>query len=100
MCPKGVIKRSVEGEGADAVASAHGERPGSTHKVAEVQCSRNTTSDPWQPHACIGLTAMAARALRAGLAFAARPTPCRVDRLLRRVDPTPKHTVLLLSFNP
>lgn len=24
-------------EGAGAVASAHGERPGSTHKVAEVQ---------------------------------------------------------------
>lgn len=75
MCPKGVIKRSVEGEGADAVASAHGERPGSTHKVAEVQCSRNTTPDPWQPHACIGLTAMAARALRAGLALRSAPYP-------------------------
>lgn len=24
-------------EGAESVASAHGERPGSTHKVAEVQ---------------------------------------------------------------
>ncbi|CAH0720706.1 unnamed protein product, partial [Brenthis ino] len=39
------------GEGAEAVASAHGERPGSTHKVAEVQCSRNTRPDPEQPHA-------------------------------------------------
>lgn len=34
------------GEGAKAVASTHGERPGSTHKVVEVQCSRNTTLDP------------------------------------------------------
>lgn len=33
-------------EGAGAVASACGERSGSTHKVAEVQCSRNTTPDP------------------------------------------------------
>lgn len=39
------------GEGAKAVASTHGERPGSTHKVVEVQCSRNTTLDPEQPHA-------------------------------------------------
>ncbi|CAG4909098.1 unnamed protein product [Colias eurytheme] len=39
------------GEGAEAVASAYGERLDSTHKVAEVQCSRNTTPDREPPHA-------------------------------------------------
>lgn len=51
-------------EGAGAVASASGERSGSTHKVAEVQCSRNTTPDPGQPHAADQTCVRAVRSAR------------------------------------